>query len=134
MKHNNVNVSSSSSSGIGFVGLLTIVFIVLKLLGKITWSWWWVLSPLWISTGLVILILLGVFLGVIISVNHEEKKAYKKQQKKIFFTEERPIGFGRNGDLVANTPILFFPPSLGGFTVADQFSFSLLENFQISQI
>lgn len=74
MKHNNVNVSSSSSSGIGFVGLLTIVFIVLKLLGKITWSWWWVLSPLWISTGLVILILLGVFLGVIISVNHEEKK------------------------------------------------------------
>lgn len=74
MKHNNVNVSSSSSSGIGFVGLLTIVFIVLKLLGKITWSWWWVLSPLWISTGLVILILLGVFLGVIISVNNEEKK------------------------------------------------------------
>lgn len=74
MKHNNVNVSSSSSSGIGFVGLLTIVFIALKLLGKITWSWWWVLSPLWISTGLVILILLGVFLGVIISVNNEEKK------------------------------------------------------------
>lgn len=41
--------SSSSSGGIGFVGLLTIVFITLKLLGKIDWSWWWVLSPLWIS-------------------------------------------------------------------------------------
>lgn len=79
MKHNNVNVSSSSSSGIGFVGLLTIVFIVLKLLGKITWSWWWVLSPLWISTGLVILILLGVFLGVIISVNNEEKKEKRRK-------------------------------------------------------
>lgn len=40
---------SSSSSGIGFTGLLTIVFVTLKLLGKITWSWWWVLSPIWIS-------------------------------------------------------------------------------------
>lgn len=47
--------SSSSSSGIGFVGLLTIVFIVLKLLDKIDWSWWWVLSPMWI--GFVLLIL-----------------------------------------------------------------------------
>jgi hypothetical protein len=48
--------SSSSSGGIGFAGLLTIVFIVLKLLGKIDWSWWWVLSPLWISAifGLVV--------------------------------------------------------------------------------
>ena len=71
--HNNVNVSSSSSSGIGFVGLLTIVFIVLKLLGKITWSWWWVLSPLWISTGFVVLILLGIFLWAIISVKKDEK-------------------------------------------------------------
>ena len=41
--------SSSSSSGIGFIGLLTIAFIVLKLTGFIDWSWWWVLSPLWIS-------------------------------------------------------------------------------------
>lgn len=41
--------SSSSSGGIGFVGVLTIVFIVLKLVGVLTWSWWWVLSPIWIS-------------------------------------------------------------------------------------
>lgn len=41
--------SESSSSGIGFVGVLTIVFIVLKLVGVLTWSWWWVLSPIWIS-------------------------------------------------------------------------------------
>lgn len=66
MKHNNVNVSSSSSSGIGFVGLLTIVFIVLKLLGKITWSWWWVLSPLWISAGLAFLVLLGILIWVLV--------------------------------------------------------------------
>jgi hypothetical protein len=41
--------SNSSSGGIGFVGLLTIVFIVLKLTDTVAWSWWWVLSPLWIS-------------------------------------------------------------------------------------
>ncbi|WP_202844765.1 hypothetical protein [Luteimonas saliphila] len=39
----------TSSGGIGFVGLLTIVFITLKLTGVISWSWLWVLSPLWIG-------------------------------------------------------------------------------------
>jgi membrane protein YdbS with pleckstrin-like domain len=58
--------NSSSSSGIGFTGLLTIVFIVLKLLGYITWSWWWVLSPIWISIALVLIILLGMLLFAII--------------------------------------------------------------------
>lgn len=52
--------SSSGSSGIGFAGLLTIVFIVLKLLGQITWSWLWVLSPLWITAALTVGILLGI--------------------------------------------------------------------------
>jgi len=42
--------SSSSSGGIGFVGLLTILFIGLKLTNYIDWSWWWVLSPIWITT------------------------------------------------------------------------------------
>ena len=38
----------NTSGGIGFVGLLTIVFIVLKLCKVIAWSWLWVLSPIWI--------------------------------------------------------------------------------------
>lgn len=54
--------SSSSSSGTGFTGLLTIVFIVLKLTGYIDWSWWWVLSPVWISIAFVALIFGIVFL------------------------------------------------------------------------
>ena len=70
MKDN--NVSSSSSSGVGFAGLLTIAFIVLKLLKVIDWSWWWVLSPLWISTSLVILILLGVFLWAVITIKKDD--------------------------------------------------------------
>ena len=40
---------NSGNGGIGFVGLLTIVFITLKLTGYIAWSWWLVLSPLWIA-------------------------------------------------------------------------------------
>ena len=50
------------SGGIGFTGLLTIVFIVLKLLGIITWSWVWVLSPIWIEAILVIVLLVVVLL------------------------------------------------------------------------
>lgn len=60
------NTSSSSSSGLGFAGALTIAFIVLKLLNKISWSWWWVLSPLWISAILVIGILGLVGIGFLI--------------------------------------------------------------------
>ena len=48
--------SSNSSGGIGFAGLLTIVFITLKLMKIIAWSWWWVLSPIWISLALIILL------------------------------------------------------------------------------
>ena len=60
--------TNSSSSGIGFVGLLAIVFITLKLTGYIDWSWWWVTSPLWIGTLLTIAIcLLVVILEVFIS-------------------------------------------------------------------
>lgn len=50
--------TTTKSSGIGFLGLLTILFIGLKLTGYITWSWWWVLSPLWIS--------FAVFLGILV--------------------------------------------------------------------
>ena len=38
--------------------MLTIIFVTLKLLGKIDWSWWWVLSPLWIGAAVFFVILL----------------------------------------------------------------------------
>lgn len=59
----NKTSTSSASGGIGFVGLLTIVFIVLKLTHVIAWSWWWVLSPLWIS-ALVSVAILAVIFGI----------------------------------------------------------------------
>ncbi len=57
---------NKKGGGISFLGLLTVVFITLKLCGIITWSWWWVLSPLWISAGLglvvwIVLIIIGLF-------------------------------------------------------------------------
>ena len=52
----------SVGGGIGFCGLLTIVFIVLKLCKIISWSWVWVLAPTWIP-ALVILFILCVILG-----------------------------------------------------------------------
>lgn len=51
--------SNGGSGGIGFAGLLAIVFITLKLTGVIAWSWLWVLSPIWISTLLIIVIVMG---------------------------------------------------------------------------
>ena len=53
----------SESSGIGFIGLLTIAFIVLKLTGYIAWSWWWVLSPVWVPLAVVVVFL--VFVAVV---------------------------------------------------------------------
>ena len=52
------NTENNTYSGIGFCGLLTIAFIILKLCNVITWTWVWVLSPLWISFALSILIIL----------------------------------------------------------------------------
>lgn len=43
---------SNNSGGIGVLYLLTIVFVVLKLCNVIDWSWWWVLSPVLIPTGI----------------------------------------------------------------------------------
>jgi hypothetical protein len=51
------NQQSASSGGIGFFGLLGIVFIILKLTGVIDWSWWLVLLPLY--GGLVLLLAIG---------------------------------------------------------------------------
>lgn len=56
--------NSTQSGGIGFLGLLTIVFIVLKLTHFIDWSWWWVLAPVWmplVVVGIIFFILYVVF-------------------------------------------------------------------------
>ena len=55
-----MNNNSAKSGGIGFVGLLTLVFIALKLTGFIAWPWVWVLSPIWITAIFSVIIILAV--------------------------------------------------------------------------
>lgn len=64
MSNNNTH---TQSGGIGFFGLLTVLFIGLKLTGYIAWSWWWVLSPLWIPFAIVvsILIIVGIIYALV---------------------------------------------------------------------
>jgi hypothetical protein len=56
--------SSGSNGGIGFCGMLAILFIGLKLTHHIDWSWWWVLSPLWIPMSIA-LAMLAIWLLVV---------------------------------------------------------------------
>lgn len=58
--------NNRNSTGIGFCGVLAIAFIVLKLIGVISWKWLWVLAPIWIPAGLVItFLLIGLIFNVI---------------------------------------------------------------------
>lgn len=65
----NKNVTVSQSGGIGFCGILAIIFILLKLFGLTavaTWSWLWVLSPLWLPITIVLSIfLIGLVIGLL---------------------------------------------------------------------
>lgn len=65
----NNNRTNASNGGIGFVGLLTILFIALKLTGFIDWSWWWVLSPIWIAAIFVA----ALFALVVYMVNYSKR-------------------------------------------------------------
>ena len=53
--------TETASGGIGFFGLLGIVFIVMKLTGYIDWSWWWVLAPLWLPACVVFGVMAVIF-------------------------------------------------------------------------
>jgi len=51
------NTNTTTSGGVGFAGLLiTVLSITLKLCNVIAWSWWWVLSPICITAGLILII------------------------------------------------------------------------------
>ena len=64
--NNNNNKSGNKSDGIGFFGLLTLLFIGLKLTGHITWSWFWVLSPAIFSLSIIIVIAIIAIVTIIL--------------------------------------------------------------------
>ena len=64
---------NEKTGGIGFLGLLTIAFIVLKLCAVIDWSWWWVLAPLWgpfaIAAGIICVCgIVALIVGIVITL------------------------------------------------------------------
>lgn len=64
----------------GFIitGLLTLLFIILKLCNIISWSWIWIVSPLWIVVGINILIILVFFFYTVIKVVRQNMKYHKE--------------------------------------------------------
>ena len=61
-KNSEVTVNNSS---IGFVGVLAILFIALKLTGVITWPWLWVLAPIWISWLIIAVLVIGISCAIL---------------------------------------------------------------------
>lgn len=57
---------TASSGGIGVFGLLGVVFVVLKLLGKITWSWWLVTLPFWGGIALLLAVAALMLLATLV--------------------------------------------------------------------
>ena len=54
MTERNSMSTEKSTGNIGFCALLTLLFIGLKLSDKIDWSWWWVISPLWLPAAVIL--------------------------------------------------------------------------------
>lgn len=64
-----METAQSASGGIGLGGVLTVVFVIFKLLGKLDWSWWWVFSPLWIpALAILAFILICLFVALVVEV------------------------------------------------------------------
>jgi len=58
-------MNKTSLGGGSFLSLLAIAFIVLKLCKVITWSWLWVLAPLWIPFAVAIIVFILIVLGMV---------------------------------------------------------------------
>ena len=67
-------MENKSNSGLTFTGMLTILFIGLKLTGYIDWSWWWILSPIWINMIIVLTALLVAVIYALIDAYIQKRK------------------------------------------------------------
>lgn len=64
----------------GFLGILGLIFITLKLTDYIDWSWWWVLAPIWIPLAVVATVFVIMGIAVLLGIKFEISK-YKKKVK-----------------------------------------------------
>jgi len=78
MSNNTIN------GGIGLSSALTLMFVFLKLWGKIDWSWWWVLSPLWLGLALFIAaVLLVLIVAALIVIIKDRKRLWEKFKRQL---------------------------------------------------
>ena len=72
----NEKSSGTTKVGVSFCGLLQIVFIMLKLLDKISWPWWLVLAPMWVPTAILIMAAVAVviFCGIAGKISDHRRK------------------------------------------------------------
>jgi hypothetical protein len=70
----NTNAQVGAFTGNFCIGLF-VIFLILKLVGVIDWSWWWVTAPLWMpwAIWLGILILVGIFILAITVIDNVTK-------------------------------------------------------------
>lgn len=66
--------NTAKKAGVSVTGVLTLTFIALKLLGFISWSWWWVVSPLWLPFALVIFVIMPIGAAVVLYKDDQAKK------------------------------------------------------------
>lgn len=71
-----------NTKGIGFLGMLTLVFIVLKLVGTIDWAWYLVLAPLWAPAAIVLGIVAIIFLVVLLFSGYKDWRASVRRNKR----------------------------------------------------
>jgi hypothetical protein len=84
--------NNKSSGGIGFLSILGIVFIILKLCKVIDWAWLWVLCPLWAPLGVFLIVLGGLYLFAIIKVSFFSTPKQKEQMKRIMEDQKKNAG------------------------------------------
>ncbi len=78
-----------SNNGIGLVGVLFVVFLVLKLTHVIDWSWWWITAPLWVPVVITLLVL--VIQGWIVVRRVRKNQSRLKQRFDQFNAEREKI-------------------------------------------
>lgn len=68
------NIQKATNQGFPFMSILAIVFITLRLCDTITWSWWWVLVPLWGPVAIYLFILVVALIAIGIKVLIHKKR------------------------------------------------------------
>jgi len=61
-----INNNSTVTTSFPIASILAIIFVVLKLTNNLDWSWWWVLSPLWIPLSIVVILFVIIFIFLFI--------------------------------------------------------------------